>query len=171
MFSLLFGLFPAQNRQNSRITLEQYEACTGLSNSECCEQMVTYSSFRATGRQLPKLTASTLRLSCGDKELLASPASCKSLAFSRGFSAKLVKLICESGKVKKECGGNEFCTACAAELVKLDYQDTYWVCYAATSVDRPRASKGATVVEITEAPKNAGSDGTAVIIKRRRELK
>jgi hypothetical protein len=58
---------PAQMRTASRITVEEHEACSGLSTPQCCEQMVAYHGFRATGDQLSKRGQLTVRLLCGDK--------------------------------------------------------------------------------------------------------
>jgi hypothetical protein len=69
---------PAQMRTASRITVEEHEACSGLSTPQCCEQMVAYHGFRATGDQLSKRGQLTVRLLCGDKAQLASKASSRS---------------------------------------------------------------------------------------------
>jgi hypothetical protein len=162
---------PAQSRTASRVSVESYEACSGLSTEQCCGQMVGYTSFRATGQQLSKRAAMAIELSCRDKARLANKSSCKNVAFARGLEAKVVKRLCETSEVKRQCKADEFCSQCSTELSKLSYTEPQWICYAATYQDESaRVCQGPIVVEVPQATPRATPDGAAFVVKKRQLL-
>jgi hypothetical protein len=170
-FLVWWAFTPAQARTASRMTMEEHPACSGLSTEQCCEQMVTYRSFRATGDQLPKRAALAVRLRCRDKAQLASQTSCKNVAFARGLPAKVVKRLCEPSELKRKCQENQFCRACNAELVELKYSEPHWICYAVTYDDESlRPSNGPVVVEMPTEQRKPTSDGATIVIKKRQLL-
>lgn len=170
-FLASWGLTPAQVRTASRITMQEQQACSGLSTQQCCEQMVTYRSYRATGDQLSKRAALAIRLRCRDKVQLASQTSCKNVAFARGLPAKVVKRLCEPGELKQKCEENRFCRECSAELIELSYSQPHWICYAATYDDESlRPSNGPTVVELPPEQRMPAQDGATIVIKKRHLL-
>jgi hypothetical protein len=171
-FLVSWAFTPAQIRTVSRITMEKQQACSGLSTERCCEQMVAYSSYRATGDQLSKRAALAIGLRCRDKARLASTSSCKNIAFARGLSAKVVKRLCEPADIKKKCEKNQFCSQCSAELIELSYSEPHSLCYAATyDDDSLRSTIGPIVVELPAEPSDLTSDGTAIVIKKRHLLR
>jgi hypothetical protein len=163
---------PAQMRTASRITVEEHEACSGLSTPQCCEQMVAYHGFRATGDQLSKRGQLTVRLLCGDKAQLASKASCKDVAISRGLAAKVAKQFCASRALRQKCEKCQFCSQCVDDLNKLGYSQPQWICYGATYVDvSTRPPQGPTVVELPDESHKPAPDGTSIVIKKRHLLR
>jgi hypothetical protein len=170
-FLASWAFTPAQVRTASRITMDEQQACSGLSTQQCCEQMVVYSSYRATGDQLSKRAALAIRLRCRDKAYLASSTSCKNIAFARGLPAKVVKGLCEPSELKRKCDENQYCSECRAELIELSYSQPHWICYAATYDDESlRPSNGPTVVELPAEQKKPAQDGAMIVIKKRHLL-
>jgi hypothetical protein len=163
---------PAQSRTASRITVERHEACAGLSTEQCCEQMVAYASFQATGEQLAKRAAQAIGLRCRDKARLASKTSCKNVAFARGLAAKVVERLCETSEVKLQCEASPFCSQCSVELVKLTYSKPQWLCYAATyQQENEWKSQGPIVVHVPDSSSRPTPDGASIVIKKRQLLR
>jgi hypothetical protein len=168
---ILLALVPARAQQSNRITVEQQEACTGLSNVECCEWTLRTAGFKSTGDHLPRLTIRAVQLSCTEPKKLANPAICRGIAFSRRFSASEVKALCDSGSIKKRCRENEACTRCVSELTRLGYGDSRWACMAVT-YRRSGTPNGPVVVDLSDGkpPPTPRTDATRQEIKRRRRV-
>lgn len=132
LFCLPIYTVPWQTRQATTITVERYSTCTGLSRSECCEQMLRLSGYKSSREQLPPLAIQALRISCQDKRRVATQANCRGIAFSRSFSAKEVHTICDAPGAKRRCAKNSFCKLCTRQLSRLNYKNAYWTCTAVT---------------------------------------
>ena len=163
-------LFPWQISHSSKMTVERFSNCEGLSNSACCEQMLKLAAFKASREQLPKRAIQAVQLGCRDKDRLATPAACKGIAFSRQLSAKEVKTICDKGAIKSKCRKNAACKQCTSDLVKLGYSNSHWACLAVTHPKKGE-SDGSRVVKLPGDENNTSPDGTRHVIKRREVLR
>jgi hypothetical protein len=129
---LPFSIIPWQTHHSSTMTVERYSNCSGLTASECCEQMLNLAAFKASREQLPNRAVQVVHLGCSEKQQLATLAACRSIAFSRKFSASEVKSICDEKKSRRVCKKNDVCNECTVELAKLSYTNTFWACSAVT---------------------------------------
>jgi hypothetical protein len=170
---LLVSLFPAQAKQiasqasqakaapPSGMSLETGEACSGLSDEECCGQKLEMAQLRSQGDYLPRTIKTTVHLACMDAHKTVTPQVCKSITISRGFAPKEAESICKPAQ--RECQKDGTCRECVSELVKLDYQGSHNVCRALTYIP----SHGPRVVVIRNEAAG-GDESTRFEITRKR---
>lgn len=125
------------------LSVETREACSGLSEAECCGQMLELAGFRAQGDHLPRLIRGGIKLACGDADREVSPQVCRSLLMTRGFSGPEADRAC--GPAKGACAGNGDCQQCMQDLRKLDYDGAHHACHAVTF--RPKQRSGTVTVK------------------------
>ena len=129
-----------QSRPAGGFSLETGEACSGLSDEECCGQKLELASLRTQGDYLSRPLKTTVRLACSQAQHVVSPQVCRSIALTRGFSPKDVDAICKPAL--RECRRDDACRKCVADLAKLDYRGSQNVCHAVTYVPaRTRARR------------------------------
>ncbi len=162
-------IFPWQISQSSKMTVERYSNCSGLSNTACCEQMLRLAAFKASRAELPKRAIQAVRLGCRNKQQLASRAACRGIAFSRLLSAGEVKTICNKGAVRRKCRKNAICKQCTSDLAKLGYSNSHWACLAVTHRKKGK-SDDSRVVKLP-GDENTNPDATRHVIKRREVIR
>ena len=169
---LLVSLMPAQVKQvagqasqakaaPSGMTIETGEACSGISDEECCGQRLELAQLRAQGDYLPRTIKTTVQLTCMNAHKTVTPQVCKSISISRGFAPKDAEAICKPAQ--RECQKDGTCRECVSDLVKLDYQGSHNVCRALTYVP----SRAPRVVVIRDE-KTGGDESTRFEITRKR---
>jgi hypothetical protein len=169
----LVSLFPAQVKQvsgqasqakaaPSGMTIETGEACSGLTDEECCGQRLELAQLRAQGDYLPRTLKTTVQLACMDARKTVTPQVCKSISVSRGFAPKDAEAICKPAQ--RECQKDGTCRECVSDLAKLDYHGSHHVCRALTYVP----SREPKVVVIRSGATGGGDESTRFEITRKR---
>ena len=136
---LSFAPTPAA-QQAMTFSLKTGEVCSGLSEEECCAQMVEFAGFRAQGDQLPRLVKSSVKLACLQRAAGLSEQVCRSILTTRGFSIEQADGACAPGKLKARCARDADCSKCTKDLRKLSYRGSQNACYAVTH--RPEVKTG-----------------------------
>ncbi len=172
--SLLLSLFPAQVKQASTrqakaisgMSMQTGEACDGLSQAECCGQMLELAGFRAQGDYLPRTVKTTVQLACASEPRVVTPQVCRSISLSRGFPVKDADAICKPAR--GECQKDGTCRKCVDDLERLAYRGSHHVCRALPYV--PDAAR-ARVVVIRDEGAGADSDTRFEITRRRTSVR
>lgn len=167
-FALFLTFIPAQTRQASRIAIEtRQDACSGLTDAECCAQSLELAGFRATGDQVPRAAKTPLRLSCASPELVVPEGACRSIALARGLGAKEVGTLCAPATLEKRCDAADGCKSCMHDLEKLRFSSSHRACYAVTYTT-PVAASSSTLIIVPDAKQDAANGG--VLIRKRRTI-
>ena len=167
MLGLLLSFVPAQTKRGVGLSIERgSDHCAGLSAEECCAQTLKLASFRAVGEHLPKKAQTSVRLSCNANKRVVPKGACRTIAVSRGFSARDLGTICgPTAKLERKCRADGECRRCSSELRRLSYRKGHNACYPVTFV--PEASSKSKVVVIRNG--SGGADGdTRFEVRRRR---
>lgn len=141
---LSFAQTPAK-QQAMTFSLKTGEVCSGLSQEECCAQMVEFAGFKAQGDQLPRLVKSSVKLACMQREAGLSEQVCRSILTTRGFSVDDADAVCAPAKLRARCAHDADCSRCTNDLQKLSYRGSQNACYAVTH--RPEVKTGAVSVK------------------------
>lgn len=141
---LSFAQSPAKHDAMS-FSLKTGEVCSGLSEEECCAQMVDFAGFKAQGDHLPRLVRSSVKLACMQRDGGLSQHVCLSIMTTRGFSMEDAEAACVPGKLKTRCEHDADCSRCTGDLQKLSYRGGQNACYAVTH--RPEVKTGVVSVK------------------------
>jgi hypothetical protein len=133
---LSFAQTPAKQESMS-FSLKTGEVCSGLSQEECCAQMLDFAGFKAQGDHLPRLVRSSVKLACAQSRESLSDHVCRSIMTTRGFSIEDADAACAPAKLSGRCQRDKDCTRCTDDLEKLSYRGGQHACYAVTH--RPEA--------------------------------
>ncbi len=116
------------------------EVCTGLTDEECCAQMLDVAGFRAQGDQLPRLVRGSIKLACNQSGRSATQHTCRSILTTRGLRAEDADNACAPKLLSSRCEEDSDCDRCRSDLRKLDYSGGENACYAVTY--KPQAKSG-----------------------------
>jgi hypothetical protein len=143
--ALVLSLMSTPAKPEPAFSLKTGEVCTGLSDAECCAQMLDVAGFRAQGDHLPRLVRGSIKLACSESGRSASRHTCRSILATRGFSSEQADAACSPARLSKRCEDDASCARCRVDLRKLDYRGGENACYAVTY--RPEAKSGTVTVK------------------------
>ena len=170
VLALFVAFIPAQTRRASRMAIEtRQDACSGLTDAECCAQSLEVACFRATGDQVPRAAKTPLRLSCADATQGVPEGACRSIALARGIPVKDIGVLCTAETLEKRCDDAAACKNCVRDLDKLHFASSYRACYPVTYTT-PVPAGDATVI-ILQTGKQDDANGGIEIRRRRTVLR
>jgi len=160
----LLAFVPGQSRKS--MAVQSLDACSGLSEAECCAQTLRLKGFKALGERLPDKAAKLVDLTCKVSQRSLPPTACRAITIARGFGHDEASSLCAPAKVAKRCKKDKACKACTRAMGKLAYGGSSPACLAVTYI--PKGDADANVVVISEG---GTPQGNAVLVKKRTVIK